>query len=162
MAHTALWAGGGRRRQMANPYSLLQYFNRWTQCPPLPLPVLKYAYSLQPVLRIHDILVWIRIRIWIRGSMPLTNGSGSGSCYVLLLKTEHCVCSPDLYCMFRDTDKEMPRQEPCSCRKGGPTTHKHTFAAEAFTRLIKVRICESVPKPMIKFKFCETVPVIKY
>ncbi len=37
------------------------------------------------VLRIHDILVWIRIRIWIRGSMPLTNGSGSGcgsgSCY---------------------------------------------------------------------------------
>jgi hypothetical protein len=31
------------------------------------------------VLRIHDILVWI----WIRGSMPLTNGSGfgSGSCY---------------------------------------------------------------------------------
>jgi hypothetical protein len=29
------------------------------------------------VLRIHDILVWIRI--WIRESMPLTNGSGS--CY---------------------------------------------------------------------------------
>jgi hypothetical protein len=27
-----------------------------------------------PVLRIHEILVWIRIRI--RGSMPLTNGSG--------------------------------------------------------------------------------------
>ncbi len=33
------------------------------------------------VLRIHDILGWIRIRIWIRGSMPLTNGSGSGTCY---------------------------------------------------------------------------------
>jgi hypothetical protein len=32
-----------------------------------------------PVFRINDILVWIRI--WIRGSMPLTNGSrfGSGS-----------------------------------------------------------------------------------
>jgi hypothetical protein len=29
------------------------------------------------VLRIHDILVWIRIRIRIRRSMPLTNGSGS-------------------------------------------------------------------------------------
>jgi hypothetical protein len=29
------------------------------------------------VFRIHDILVWIRIRI--RGSMPLTNGSGFGS-----------------------------------------------------------------------------------
>ncbi len=34
-------------------------------------------YALCPVLRIHDILVWIRIR----GSMPLTNGSGS--CYFL-------------------------------------------------------------------------------
>ncbi len=33
------------------------------------------------VLRIHDILGWIRIRIWIRGSMLLTNGSGSGFCY---------------------------------------------------------------------------------
>jgi hypothetical protein len=31
----------------------------------------------ESVLRIHDILVWIRI--WIRGSMPLTNGCGSGS-----------------------------------------------------------------------------------
>jgi hypothetical protein len=33
------------------------------------------------VLPIHDILVWIRIRI--RGSIHLTNGtgSGSGSCY---------------------------------------------------------------------------------
>ncbi len=29
------------------------------------------------VFRIHDILVWIRIRI--RGPMPLTNGSGCGS-----------------------------------------------------------------------------------
>ncbi len=36
---------------------------------------------LKPVFRIHDILVWIQIRI--RGSMPLTDGSGfgSGSCY---------------------------------------------------------------------------------
>jgi hypothetical protein len=36
----------------------------------------------QAVLRIHDILGWIRIL----GSMPLTNGSGSGfgsgSCYI--------------------------------------------------------------------------------
>jgi hypothetical protein len=31
--------------------------------------------------RIHDILGWIRIWIRIRGSMPLTNGSGPGSCY---------------------------------------------------------------------------------
>ena len=34
--------------------------------------ILYILYS-NPVLRIHDILVWIRIR----GSMPLTNGSGS-------------------------------------------------------------------------------------
>ncbi len=33
------------------------------------------------VLRIHDILRWIRI--WIRGSMPLTNGSGS--CYFFVI-----------------------------------------------------------------------------
>jgi hypothetical protein len=32
-----------------------------------------------PVFRIHDILVWIRIRIC--GSMPLTNGSGSWDPY---------------------------------------------------------------------------------
>ncbi len=35
------------------------------------------------VLQIHDILGWIRIRI--RGSMPLTNGSGSGSWIRILL-----------------------------------------------------------------------------
>ncbi len=29
------------------------------------------------VFRIHDILMWIRVR----GSMPLTNGSGSGACH---------------------------------------------------------------------------------
>jgi hypothetical protein len=35
------------------------------------------------VFRIHDILEWIRIRI--RGSMPLTNGSGSGTWIRILL-----------------------------------------------------------------------------
>jgi hypothetical protein len=38
-----------------------------------PFPGICALYSA--VLRIHDILVWIRIR----GSMPLTNGCGSGS-----------------------------------------------------------------------------------
>jgi hypothetical protein len=38
---------------------------------------------LHPVFRIHDILVWIWIRI--RGSMPLTNGSGLGSWIRILL-----------------------------------------------------------------------------
>jgi hypothetical protein len=41
---------------------------------------LKYSqdYCCQgQVLRIHDILLWIRI--WIRGSIPLTSGSGFGS-----------------------------------------------------------------------------------
>ncbi len=37
--------------------------------------VLQYYLYIFAVLRIHDILVWIRIRI--RGSMPLTIGSGS-------------------------------------------------------------------------------------
>ncbi len=41
-----------------------------------------FVSAFVTVLRIHDILVWIRIRI--RGSMPLTYGSGSrfgfGSC----------------------------------------------------------------------------------
>jgi hypothetical protein len=37
---------------------------------------------LTAVLRIHDFLVWIRIRI--RGSIPLANGSGSGSFYFII------------------------------------------------------------------------------
>jgi hypothetical protein len=37
---------------------------------------LRYSPALKAVLRIHDILGWIRIRIL--GSMPLSNGSGSG------------------------------------------------------------------------------------
>jgi hypothetical protein len=35
--------------------------------------------NFRPVFRIHDMLVWIQIRIRIRGFMPLTNGSGLGS-----------------------------------------------------------------------------------
>ncbi len=50
-----------------------------------PPPEMEF-FSFLAVLWIHDILVWIRI--WIRGSMPLTNGSGSGfgsgSCYLRL------------------------------------------------------------------------------
>jgi hypothetical protein len=34
-------------------------------------------YYSKAVLQIHDILGWIRIL----GSLPLTNGFGSGSCY---------------------------------------------------------------------------------
>ncbi len=36
------------------------------------------VHSFPAVFRIHDMLVWIRIRI--RGSMPLTDRFGSGSC----------------------------------------------------------------------------------
>jgi hypothetical protein len=45
------------------------------------VPTNEGRLTFRPVLRIRDIFVWIRI--WIRGSMPLTNGSGcgSGSCY---------------------------------------------------------------------------------
>jgi hypothetical protein len=41
------------------------------------LAKVKLFIKLEAVLRIHVILGWIRIRI--RGSMPLTNGSGFGS-----------------------------------------------------------------------------------
>jgi len=34
---------------------------------------------MPPVFRICDILVRIRMRIWILGSLPLTNGSWCGS-----------------------------------------------------------------------------------
>jgi hypothetical protein len=44
-------------------------------------------YNEKAVLRIHDISVWSRIQIWIRGSMPLSNGPGCGcgsrSCYLI-------------------------------------------------------------------------------
>jgi hypothetical protein len=48
--------------------------------PAVPKQLLRQCSSRflkNPVFRIYAILV--RIRIWIRGSMPLTNGSGSGS-----------------------------------------------------------------------------------
>ncbi len=38
--------------------------------------IIYYLFSFKAVLRIHDIFVWIRIRI--RGSTPLTKGSRSG------------------------------------------------------------------------------------
>jgi hypothetical protein len=41
--------------------------------------------TLQTSVRIHDILVWIRIR----GFMPLTNGSGSGT--LLQTTTPHFI-----------------------------------------------------------------------
>jgi len=42
-----------------------------------PLLQVRIFFGFLPVLRIHEILV----RIWIRGSIPLTKGCGSGSCY---------------------------------------------------------------------------------
>ncbi len=55
-------------------------------------------WKVEPVLRIHDILVWIRIR----GSMPLANGSGSGfgsgSCS--LLHEQALFLSKDLIAFF--------------------------------------------------------------
>jgi hypothetical protein len=41
-------------------------------------------HHFKAVLRIHYILGWIRIRIWILGSMPLTDGSRSGSCILVI------------------------------------------------------------------------------
>ncbi len=48
--------------------------------------------SILAVLRIHDILGWIRIRI--RGSMPLTNGSGFGSWIRIMLSSSQTFKMP--------------------------------------------------------------------
>ncbi len=54
-----------------------------SNCEPNALLQGKYTEGLSlmflPVLRIHDISLWVRIQI--RGSMPPTNGFGSGSFY---------------------------------------------------------------------------------
>ncbi len=59
----------------ASKYSGLQQENTEQQL----IADMLQSHSGDSVLRIYDILVWIRIR----GSMPLTHGSGfgSGSCY---------------------------------------------------------------------------------
>ncbi len=86
-AYTLWWRGSqgwgpwcGRRR--CSPRS--RCASRWWTAPyqtsartraslSLNTKKIKYLRLVSPVLRIHGILVWIRIR----GSMPLTNGSGS-------------------------------------------------------------------------------------
>jgi hypothetical protein len=60
--------GRSDRTERSAKRSLARYHNHHVQ-----------ILTVPPVLRIHDILMWIRIQI--RGSMPLTNGSVSGSCY---------------------------------------------------------------------------------
>jgi hypothetical protein len=58
----------------------------------------------QEMLCIHDILVRIRIRVWIRGSMPLTNGSGS--CYF-----RHLLIEGTLTSFFKEkSQKEVTKQ----------------------------------------------------
>jgi hypothetical protein len=77
--------GGGRtRRHHHHPAHLPVLARR-----PVPRRSAQGAHRADPglfctVLRIHDILVWIRIRI--RGSMPLNNGSGfgPGSCFFVI------------------------------------------------------------------------------
>ncbi len=59
---------------MQNKKNYLNLKHKLTRYTVIPL-LWPFIYSA--VLRIHDILVWIRIC----GSMPLSNRSGSGSCY---------------------------------------------------------------------------------
>jgi hypothetical protein len=66
-------------RPLTFPGSCLKTSNQINLALPVAKRVVTIILFLPAVLRIHDILVWIRIRIWIRGSMSLTNGSGS--CY---------------------------------------------------------------------------------
>ncbi len=69
-------------------------------------PTKSLATVWKPVLRIHDILVWIRIR----GSMPLTNGSVS-----VLLQLLHHFSNPDPYLWLMDPDSVGPK----TCGSGG-------------------------------------------
>jgi hypothetical protein len=43
-------------------------------------------FKQQAVLRIHDILMWIRIRIWILGSMPLPHADPDPSIFIIDLQ----------------------------------------------------------------------------
>jgi hypothetical protein len=52
--------------------------------PDVKIDMEKFTKLFLSVFRIHEILEWIRIRI--RGSIHLTSGSGSGSCYF-----RHCL-----------------------------------------------------------------------
>ena len=72
----------------------------------------KYCCLSKPVLRIHDIFGCIRIRI--RGSMPLTNGSESLSCY------------PYPYLWLVDPDP------------GGPKTRGSGFGSATLTQTINI------------------------
>jgi hypothetical protein len=61
--------------QLERPVTEICFFSRWRQ--DLKNYKIHHHGPSQAVLQIHDILMWIRIRI--RGSIPLTNGSGFGS-----------------------------------------------------------------------------------
>ncbi len=63
---------------------------------------------VDPVLRIHVILGWIRIRI--RGAMPLTNGSGSGS-WIRILDPDPAIFVIDL----QDASKKLIFQHNFVC-----------------------------------------------
>jgi hypothetical protein len=58
----------------------------------------KASVLQKAVLRIHDILGWIRIR----GSMPLTNGSGFGSWIRILLFSSVTFKMPKFTSFFKD------------------------------------------------------------
>jgi hypothetical protein len=73
------------------------------------------------VLRIHDILVWIRIRI--RGPMPLTNGSGSrhwpSRCQQKTNFLTHFFCSVLFKATFTSFFKDKSQKESQNSRNQG-------------------------------------------
>ncbi len=60
------------------------------------------------MLRIHDILGWIRIQI--RGSMPLTNGSGFGSRSGSWIRIQIRILDPDLAIFVIDLQDASKKQ----------------------------------------------------
>ncbi len=85
-----------------------------------------------PVLRIHDILVWIRIR----GSMPLTNGSGS--CYFcqwpskMPIKNLYTNPDPDPYLWLMDPDSDPGGPKTCGSSGSGSAILVSTHACIAY------------------------------
>ncbi len=73
------WQGGPHAAQLWEPSPLPHSGPHSDQPAPPEGTVMGHQTELKLVMRIHDILGWIRS--WIRGSMPLTNGPGSGSRY---------------------------------------------------------------------------------
>ncbi len=105
-----------RENEMGNVMIFLIIKSSWLQPALALLSIL--IVPLLAVVRIHDILVWIRIRI--RGSMALTNGSGSGSWIRILLFARCLLFFEGTFTSFFK-DKKFKRSNKTVSMKGSLT-----------------------------------------